>query len=69
MPPGCAGALPEKEGRIQVLADLAPSSQTVGSSLRSHWEAKLKNKYLSIAPILLIFIYLQTYFFVGQSTV
>ncbi len=62
MPLGCAGALPEKEGRMQVLADLAPTSQAVGSSLITPCEAKLKNKNLSIAPILLVFIYLQTYF-------
>jgi len=30
----CAGAIQGKEGRIQVLAGLAPSSQTIGSNIR-----------------------------------
>jgi hypothetical protein len=30
----CAGAIQGKEGGIQVLAGLAPSSQTVGSNIR-----------------------------------
>jgi hypothetical protein len=36
----CAGAIPKKEGGIQVLAGPAPSNQTVGSSLRSYRLAK-----------------------------
>jgi len=32
MPQSCVGATAWKEGRIQVLAGLAPSSQTVGSN-------------------------------------
>jgi hypothetical protein len=35
------GALPRKEGGTQVLADLAPSSQAVGSLLRTPWPVKL----------------------------
>ncbi len=30
----CAGAIQGKEGKLQVLAGLAPSSQTVGSNIR-----------------------------------
>ncbi len=30
----CAGAIQGKEGGIQMLAGLAPSSQTVGSNIR-----------------------------------
>jgi len=37
----CAGAIPGKEGGIEVLAGLAPSSQTVGSNIRViHEQAK-----------------------------
>jgi hypothetical protein len=37
----CAGDIQGKEGRIQVLAGLAPSSQTVGSNIRLiHEQAK-----------------------------
>jgi len=37
----CASAIQGKEGRIQVLAGLAPSSQTVGSNIRVlHEQAK-----------------------------
>ncbi len=37
----CAGVIQGKEGRIQVLAGLAPSSQTVGSNIRViHEQAK-----------------------------
>jgi hypothetical protein len=37
----CTGAIHGKEGRIQVLAGLAPSSQTVGSLFRGiHEQAK-----------------------------
>ncbi len=35
MPCSCVGVFPRKEGRIQVLAGLAPCSQTVGSLLRT----------------------------------
>ncbi len=34
----CAGAIQVKEGGIQVLADLAPSSQTVGSDIGAIYE-------------------------------
>jgi hypothetical protein len=34
------GPFPRKEGGIEVLAGLAPSSQTVGSLLRTPWLAK-----------------------------
>jgi hypothetical protein len=37
MPCGCTGAIPRKEGGIQVLAGLAPSSLAVGSLLRPPW--------------------------------
>ncbi len=40
-PSGCMGVFPGKEGGIQVLAGLAPCSQTVGSLLRTHWSAKM----------------------------
>ena len=37
----CAGTIQGKEGRLQVLAGLAPSSQTVGSNKRViHVQAK-----------------------------
>ncbi len=37
----CAGAIQGKEGGIQMLAGLAPSSQTVGSNIRAiHEHAK-----------------------------
>jgi len=39
---GCAGMLPGKEGGIQVLSNLGPSSQTVGSLLRIPWPANSK---------------------------
>ncbi len=39
----CRG-IPKKEGRIQVVAGLAPSSQTVGSLLRRVSPAKLAGK-------------------------
>jgi hypothetical protein len=42
----CGGTIQGKEGRIQVLAGLAPSSQTVGSDIRViHEQAKGDNKY------------------------
>jgi hypothetical protein len=34
---GCMGVSHRKEGMIQVLAGFAPSSQTVGSILRTSW--------------------------------
>jgi hypothetical protein len=37
---GIAGALPGKEGGIQVLVSLAPSSQKAESFLRTHWAGK-----------------------------
>ncbi len=40
---GHAGTFPLKVGGVQVLADLAPSSQIVGSSLRTLWLAKQNN--------------------------
>jgi hypothetical protein len=40
-----AKAFPGKEGGIQVLAGLAPSSQTVGTSLRTPWPAKSARKF------------------------
>ncbi len=39
---GCMGVLRRKEGGIQVSACLAPSSQTVGSALRTPWQIQLK---------------------------
>jgi hypothetical protein len=36
----CVGMFPRTEGGIKVLAGLAPSSQTVGSLLRTPWLAK-----------------------------
>ncbi len=39
---GCTSMFPEKEGGVQVLAGLAPSSQTLGSLFRViHEQAKL----------------------------
>ncbi len=43
-PRGCTGAYPRKEGRIEVLACPAPSSQTLGSLLRTPWPAKPAKK-------------------------
>ncbi len=40
----CAAVFPCKEGGIQVLAGLAPSSQTIGSLLRTPWLAKPATK-------------------------
>jgi hypothetical protein len=40
MPHDCAGAFPGNEGGIQVLAGLAPSSQRVGSLLRTRCRKK-----------------------------
>jgi hypothetical protein len=37
---GCVDAFSGKEGRIQVLAGLAPSIQTIGSLLKIRWLAK-----------------------------
>jgi hypothetical protein len=40
----CTGAIQGKEGGIQELAGLAPSSQTVGSNIRViHEQAKLSS--------------------------
>jgi hypothetical protein len=48
---------------------LATSSQTVMSLLRTSWLALLAGKNdLNMGPILLNFIYLETYFFVDEST-
>jgi hypothetical protein len=44
MPHGSLGAFPRKEGRIQVLAGLAPSIQTLGSLLRAAWLSKQARK-------------------------
>jgi hypothetical protein len=46
MPRCCTGVFPRKEGWIEVLAGLAPSSQTLGSFLRILCLAKggLKNR-------------------------
>ncbi len=41
---GCAGTFPVKDGWIQVLAGLAPSSQTVQSLLRTPWQEKPTRK-------------------------
>jgi hypothetical protein len=43
---GCMGRFPGKEGGIQVLAGLAPSSQTVGSLLGTPWSALPGGKML-----------------------
>jgi hypothetical protein len=43
----CAGAFPRKEGGIEVLAGLAPSSLTVGSLLRISWLVKPNGKVLN----------------------
>ncbi len=40
MPRGCLGTFLKKEGGIQVLADLVPCGQPVGSLLRTPWLAK-----------------------------
>ncbi len=39
--------VPRIEGGIQVLAGVAPLSQTVGSLSRTPWPAKLARKYLT----------------------
>jgi hypothetical protein len=41
---GCTGAFTRKKGGIEFLAGPAPSSQTVGSLLRTPWLAKLTIK-------------------------
>jgi hypothetical protein len=41
------GTFPGKKGEIQVLAGIAPSSQTVGSLLRTPWPAKPAGKILA----------------------
>ncbi len=49
----CASAIQGKEGRIQVLAGLAPSSQTVGSNIRViHEQAKSSSRMteVNVAP-------------------
>ncbi len=46
MPCSWAGVFLGKEGGIQVLAGLAPSSQTLGSLLRTPWPAKLTRKMM-----------------------
>ncbi len=52
----------KEEGRIEVLASLAPSSQIVESTLRMRtpWSVKLAKKMI---VQVLILIYLQTYIF------
>ncbi len=44
MPHNCEGLFPRKEGRIQALAGLAPSCQTVGSLGRTPWPDSLTRK-------------------------
>jgi hypothetical protein len=56
----CAGAFPRKVGGIQAWAGLAPSSQTVGSLLRTPLASKAAGKMIVVIQI---FIYLQTYIF------
>ncbi len=48
-PYGIAGALPGKEGGIQVLVSLAPSSQKAESFLRTPWPAKPAEKILVLS--------------------
>jgi hypothetical protein len=44
MPCGCAGTFPRKEGGMQVLAGLAPSSQTTVYLLTTAWLEKIGKK-------------------------
>jgi hypothetical protein len=44
--PAETGAFPRKEARIKGFANLAPSSQTVGSLLRTPWLAKPAEKMI-----------------------
>jgi hypothetical protein len=44
MPHSREGLFPRKEGRIQALAGLAPSCQTVGSLCRTPWPDSLTRK-------------------------
>jgi hypothetical protein len=46
------------EDGVQVLAGLAPSSQAVGSLLRTPWSAR---PAVEMMVLILIFIYFQTY--------
>jgi hypothetical protein len=61
---GCAGMFPGKKVGMQVLAGLALSGQSVGSLFKPPFPMKPTQKNdLSIATILIIFIFLKMYSF------
>jgi hypothetical protein len=54
MPLSCSCVFPRKEGGIQVLARMAPSSQAMGSYLTTSWRVRQdKRKITLLARILL----------------